>query len=64
MKRLKRSPATPKGCTNIHSLPLSGIFMERDVWPKSSVWCIANHVIYGLQKVYHAEVLNTEKQVS
>lgn len=64
MKRLERTPASPKECMNVHSLPFPGIFVERYIWPKSSVRCIANHVIYGLQQVYHAEVLNTGKQVS
>lgn len=61
MKRLEKTPASLRECMNVHSLPFLGIFMERDIWPKSSVRCIADHVIYGLQQVYHAEVLNTEK---
>lgn len=64
MERLERTPASSKECMKVHSLPLAGIFMDRHIWPKSSVRCVANHVIYGLQKVYHAEVLNTENQIS
>lgn len=60
-KENEKTGEDSKECMNVHSLPFPGMFMETHIWPKSSVGRIANHVIYGLQQVYHAEVLNTGK---
>lgn len=50
--------------TSVHfkvSSPLPGICMDRNFWPKFPVWSVLHHVVQGLEKFHHGQILFKSK---